>query len=128
MMATLELTTGAGEDPRVVALRGELDYLGSAEVEAAMTALMVTARGQSLIIDMSALDFIDCASLGALCRVQRLARQTGGDVMLAAPRGLPLRVLTLIGANGSLCAHPSVQFAVISIGLASKVPGKCAAV
>jgi anti-anti-sigma factor len=55
-----------------MALRGDLDVTGAADVEAAIAARV--ARGQSLVIDMSALDFIDCSSLGALLRAQRLAR------------------------------------------------------
>jgi anti-anti-sigma regulatory factor len=46
------------------------------------------APGQSLIIDMSALDFIDCSALGALLRVQRLARR-GGDRVIAAGQRRP---------------------------------------
>ena len=61
---------------------GELDVTGAADAEAAITAGV--APGQSLIIDMPALDFIDCSSLCALLRVQRLARRGGGDVVLAA--------------------------------------------
>jgi anti-anti-sigma factor len=59
------------------------------------TACARVAPGQSLIIDMSALDFIDCSSLGALLRVQRLARRGGGDVVLAAPQWEMLRLLAL---------------------------------
>jgi anti-anti-sigma factor len=47
----------------VVALRGDLDVTSAADTESATTALM--ARGQWLVIDMPALDFMDCASLGA---------------------------------------------------------------
>ena len=54
-----------------------------------MTALMVPDR--CLIIDMSALDFIDCGSPDALLRVQWLAWSTGGDMVLAAAAGLPGR-------------------------------------
>lgn len=71
-MQGIELKASACDGHVVVALRGELDITDAADAEAAITALM--ARGQYLIIDMSALDFIDCSSLGALLRVQRQAR------------------------------------------------------
>lgn len=86
----------------------------AADAEAAIIAL--TARGQSLIVDMSALDFIDCSSLSLLLRVQRLARQSGGDLVLAAPQRHALRLLDLTGKDHTLCVHPSVQAAVASIG------------
>jgi hypothetical protein len=53
----------------------DLNVTGAADAEAAITA--VVARGQSLVIDMSALDFIDCSTLGALLRVRGLLRARG---------------------------------------------------
>jgi anti-sigma B factor antagonist len=73
------------------------------------------ARGQSLVIDMSAVDFIDCSSLGALLRVRRLARGCGGDVVLAAPHGLVLRLLTLTGNDEVFWVEASVKAAVAGL-------------
>jgi anti-anti-sigma regulatory factor len=74
------------------------------------------APGRSLIIDMSALDFIDCSSLSAVLRVQRLVRSTGGDVVLAAPQRQALRLLSLTGKDDVFGLHASAEDAVVSIG------------
>lgn len=79
------------------------------------------APGQSLIIDMSALDFIDCSSLGALLRAQRLARRGGGDVVLAAPQWEVLRLLALTGKDEAFRVQVSVAAAVA--GVASRRSG-----
>src|SRR5690348_11683722 len=79
----------------VVVLRGDLDATGAADAEAAIAALV--APGQTLIIDSSALDFMDCSPLRALPGVQALARRGGGDVVLAAPQPHLLRLLALTG-------------------------------
>jgi anti-sigma B factor antagonist len=113
-MAGMDLSSRVCDAHVVVALCGELDYVNAADAEAAIIAVM--ARGQSLIVDMSALDFIDCSSLSILLRVQRLARQAGGDVVLAAPQRHALRLLALTGKDHTFCVHPSVQAAVTSIG------------
>jgi anti-sigma B factor antagonist len=113
-MPGIELETSARGGHVVVALRGELDVSGAASVEAAITAAVVP--GQSLIIDMSALDFMDCASLGALLRVQGLARSFGGDVVLAAPARRAQRLLALSGQDQAFWVHPSVEAAVASNG------------
>ena len=113
-MPGVELRTSARDGHVVVALRGELDVSGAASVEAAITAVVVP--GQSLIIDMSGLDFMDCASLGALVRVQELARSYGGDVVLAAPPGRARRLLVLSGRDQAFWVHPSVEAAEASIG------------
>ena len=88
-MPGVELKASVRDGFVVVVLRGDLDVTGAADAEATIAALV--APGQSLIIDMSALDFIDCGSLDALLRVQWLAWSTGGDMVLPAAAGLPGR-------------------------------------
>jgi anti-anti-sigma factor len=97
VMPGVELTTSACDGHLVVALCGDLDVTGAADAEAAITALV--AGGQYLVIDMSALGFLDCGALGALLRAQAqaLARRGGGDVVLAAPQPLVRRLLALTG-------------------------------
>jgi anti-anti-sigma factor len=73
------------------------------------------ARGQSLIIDMSALDFINSGSPGALLRVQWLARRAGGDVVLAAPQRHVLRLLALTGRDHAFLIQASAQAAVAGL-------------
>jgi anti-sigma B factor antagonist len=112
-MPDAELKTSIRGGCVVVALRGDLDVSGAADAEAAITALV--ARGQSLVIDMSALDFIDCCSLGALLRAQRLARGGGGDVVLAAPQPHVRRLLTLTGADEVFWVQASAAAAVAGL-------------
>jgi anti-anti-sigma factor len=95
----------------VVVLRGELDTADAEAVAGAVAAL--TADGRQPIIDLGTLDFIDCHVVGALLRVGAMARHAGGDVLLAAPHGPVLRVLTLLGAPG---VHASVAAAADSGG------------
>jgi anti-sigma B factor antagonist len=101
----------------VVALRGELDTADGARAAAAVTA--VTHGGQRVIVDLSALAFIDCRALGALLGVQRLARQGGGDVLLAAPPERVLRLLALTGLGDVLGVHASVA-AAVSVGRSAR--------
>ena len=111
-MPGAELKISAWGGCVVVALCGDLDITGAADAEAAITALM--ARDQSLVIDLSALDFIDCSSVGALLRAQRLG-QGGGDVVLAAPQPYVRRLLALTGADEVFQVHPSVAAAVAGL-------------
>src|SRR5579859_7164944 len=97
LMPGVELKTSLWDGHVVVALLGDLDVTGAADAETAITALMT--RGQRLIIDMSALGFMDCGALNALLRVQGLARHGGGDVALAAPQRIVLRLLALTGKD-----------------------------
>jgi anti-sigma B factor antagonist len=112
-MPGVELTTSACDGHLVVALCGELDVTGAADAEAAITALV--ARGQYLVIDMSALDFLDCSALGALLRARALARRGGGDVVLAAPQPLVRRLLALTGNDEVFWVQSGVEAAVAGI-------------
>ena len=109
-MPGVGLEASVGDGHVVVVLRGDLDVTGAADAGAAIAALV--ARGQRLVIDMSALDFMDCAALGALLKVRALARNRGGDVVLAAPQPLPRRVLALTGTDMVFCVQASVAAAV----------------
>jgi anti-sigma B factor antagonist len=112
-MQGVELSTSACNGHAVVALRGDLDITGAADAGAAMAALVVPDR--CLIIDMSALDFIDRGALDALLRVQWLAWSTGGDVVLAAPQRHVLQLLALTGRDHAFLIHASVQAAVAGL-------------
>ena len=94
-----------------MALSGELDTRDAEDAGAAVAAL--AAGGQQLVIDLEPLDFIDCHAVGALLRVRETARRAGGDVLLAAPHGPVLRLLTLLGVSG---VHASVAAAADSAG------------
>jgi anti-sigma B factor antagonist len=109
-MPDVELETVVRDGHVVVILRGELDVTGAADAEAEITALVAPRR--CLIIDTSALDFIDCGSLGALLQVQGLARRGGGDVVLAAPRPQLRRLLALTGLDEVFRVQASVAAAV----------------
>jgi len=101
----VELRTRVCDGHVVVALIGALDTTDAVTAAAAVIAL--APRGQELIIDLAALEFIDCHAVSALLGVRQWARQGGGDVLLAAPHGHVLRVLSLIGVPGVLAGVPA---------------------
>jgi anti-anti-sigma factor len=107
----VELRTGVCRGYAVVVLCGELDTRDAGDTAAAVAAL--AAGGRQLIVDLEPLDFIDCHAVGALLGVRQTARQAGGDVLLAAPHGLVLRVLTVLSVPG---VHASVAAAADSAG------------
>ena len=113
-MPGVELKANVRDGFVVVVLRGDLDVADAADAEAAIAALV--APGQTLIIDISALDFLDCASLRALLRVQTLARRGGGDVVLAAPQPHVLRLLALTGRDEVFGVQASLEAAVAGTG------------
>jgi anti-anti-sigma factor len=94
----------------LVALQGELDVAGAESVMAVLAAAV--ARDPRIIVDLTALEFLDCCALGGLGRVRAQARQAGGDLLLAAPRGPVRRLLALTGLIDVFSVHASVADAV----------------
>jgi anti-anti-sigma factor len=103
----------------VVVLRGELD---TADAESTGSAVAELAEGgQHLIIDLETLEYIDCHALSALLRAREAARRAGGDMLLVAPRGLVLRLLTLVGVPGV-----AASVTAAAAGSADGGGGRCA--
>jgi anti-anti-sigma factor len=98
LMVNIELGTRVSGGYVVVALCGELDVVDADSVAAAVAAL--AEGGQQLIIDLEGLGYVDCRSLRALLGARETSRHGGGDLLLAAPRGMVLRMLTLLELPG----------------------------
>jgi anti-sigma B factor antagonist len=109
-LASVSVSTREYGGHTVVALCGELDAVDAASVMTVLVSAVV--RGPLIIVDLAALEFIDCCALGVLARVRAQARQAGGDVLLAAPRRYVRRILTLTGLTGLFSVHASVDDAV----------------
>ena len=113
-MTSASLSTREYGGHVVVALCGELDVVDAASAMAVLAA--AAARDPRIIVDLAALKFIDCYALGALGRVRVQARQVGGDLLLAAPRGQVRRILTLTGLIDVFSVHASVGEALRTAG------------
>jgi anti-sigma B factor antagonist len=116
LMFSMDLDFGESGSHVVVVLRGELDLMDAAAVTAALRA--VVACQPWIIVDLAGLEFIDATGVGALSRGRRHARNAGGDLLLAAPRGLVRRVLEIIWEAAGSGLHASVAEAAASAGAA----------
>jgi anti-anti-sigma factor len=106
-MVSIDLSTVVRDGHAVVGLRGELDVNDAAGVTVALADVVV--GHPDIIIDLTALDFIDCSGLWALTRAREQASRAGGGLLLAAPQHLVLRVLALTGLADVVLVHASVE-------------------
>jgi anti-anti-sigma factor len=60
------------------------------------------APGTRVIVDLEDLAFIDCSGLSAMVSAWKQAQQAGGDLRLAAPQQVVLRLLCLTDLTGLL--------------------------
>jgi anti-anti-sigma factor len=104
----------------VIALRGELDVCTAADVVRQLTAL--AAARAVIIVDLAELAFMDCYSLSRLMAVRAQARRAGGDLALAGPQPIVLRLLVLRDMVSRRLVFTSVDEAASSAGSAPAAP------
>lgn len=96
----------------IVTLRGELDVCTAADSVRTLTAH--AASGARIIVNLAELTFIDCGSLRGLISVRAQAQQAGGDLALADPQPIVLRILLLTGMISRCPVFTSVHDAISS--------------
>ena len=113
-MFRTKLSSGPSEGHIVISLHGELDLVDAAAVAAALGAL--AERDRWIIVDLSRLEFIDAAGVGALSRGRRQARNVGGGLLLTAPQPRVQQVLSLIWHADGSGVEATMAAAVASAG------------
>jgi anti-sigma B factor antagonist len=112
-MVSIDLSTVVRDGHAVVGLRGELDVNDAEGVTVVLAD--VVAGHPDIIIDLTALDFIDCSGLWALTRAREQASRAGGGLLLAAaPQQLVLQILALTGLADVFPVHASVEQAELA--------------
>ena len=81
--------------------------------DALLSALNAGALG--LVVDLTAVTFLDSAGVTALVRASRRATASEATVRLAVTAPPVLRVLSLVGIDRLIEVHPSVTDAVASL-------------
>ena len=64
----------------IVAVAGELDRATAPEVSKALTSL--AERDRVVLVDLSGIEFVDCAGIALLARAWRRQRELGGELVL----------------------------------------------
>lgn len=80
-----------------VKLRGEIDHHSAVAVRSNIDDMIRTKRPMELIIDMSAVDFMDSSGLGLIMGRFNTMREIGGSVTVADPNPGIERIMSLAG-------------------------------
>lgn len=94
----LSLETSRDGDVRTVRLGGELDLAGAPALEAAIEEAMADAE-RRLVIDFSALTFIDSTGIAILVAAMGDERAAGRLAFVPSPAPAVTRVLKLTGVE-----------------------------
>ncbi|MEU9579416.1 anti-sigma factor antagonist [Streptomyces chilikensis] len=105
----------------VLELRGEIDVLGAQEVSPHLDA--VTGRPRAdVVVDLTPVEFFDCAGLRLLYRARRRVLARGGELRLVCADGMVLRILRVTGLAELLTVAPTLEEALRAPG-ARTAPG-----
>jgi len=87
-----QFSVGDGELGPVVSASGELDMAVKDELRQVLSALQGV-----VIVDLSAVTFIDSSTIGVFVGAHKRLSADGGALRLRSPQGLPRRALEVVG-------------------------------
>lgn len=96
---SLRLESGAGE--RRITVLGELDVTNSAALERALREALA-GDGTRVVLDLSALGFIDSTGLRTLLLAERISATDSNRLVVRRPGGQVARMLALTGIGDEL--------------------------
>ena len=92
-----------------IKLRGEIDHHSAAAVRTAIDDMIRSKRPAELIIDMSAVDFMDSSGLGLIMGRYNTMKEIGGVVTVADPTPATQKIMNLAGMERIIKITHSVK-------------------
>ncbi|MFC6149700.1 MULTISPECIES: STAS domain-containing protein [Mumia] len=113
--SSFSITTEQRPGAIVVTYRGELELLSLAPARIALDEFLVEGV-PALVVDLSALEFIDSIGLGLLVRAHKKAWVLRTPFILVCPKDGPAhRLLALTGLLQALRVHPTLEEALADL-------------
>jgi anti-sigma B factor antagonist len=97
----------------VVRASGEVD-LGSAPRLRDVAVDRLMSGDHTLVVDLSAVEFLDSVGLGTLVAILKRARALGGDVSLVVTRERIRRPFDLTGLDACFAIHDDLDAALVA--------------
>ncbi len=80
-----------------IKLRGEIDHHCAASVRNAIDAMIYEKRPRGLVLDMSAVDFMDSSGLGLIMGRYSVMKELGGETTVLDPNAGIEKIIRLAG-------------------------------
>ena len=109
----LSLETRVAEDVTVICCKGRIAYSAEAAVLSGEIAELAP-QTRRVVIDLSGVEMIDAAGLGALISVALTAQASQYSVKLAAPGNLILELLEITKLTSVFEVHPTLDAATVA--------------
>ena len=97
----LEVESGREGETHVVRPRGALDLAAAEPLEAELRRVEAT-DAETIVLDMTGIEFMDCSGIRVLVEADRRSRRDGGRLRLTRGVGQVDRVIRLTGVDAIL--------------------------
>ena len=105
----MEVLFSKRQNISVAHLSGELDHHSCKYIKGKLEIEIKKPGVKGLILDMSGVTFMDSSGMGLVVARQRLARQRGISVALAAPGGEVAKVISLTGLDRYIGVYETID-------------------
>jgi len=109
--AELDVTVRNQDGTAVVAVAGEIDVYTSPLLQERLVEVLKDGSS-SIVLDLSAVTFLDSTGLGVLTTGLKRCRSADGDLVLVTAQPNVLKVLEITGLNDVFQVHDSVEDAL----------------
>ena len=104
MLLEFSITPCALPDIHVVALQGEMDIVSADD----LADTLVGVASPTVVVDLSAVTFMDCSGIAALEEARDRIRRAGlGQLVLARPGPMVRRTLEIVGLESWITEWPA---------------------
>jgi anti-sigma B factor antagonist len=100
----------AGDNAFVISVEGELDLYSTPQLTAELEALV--PDGPHVVLDLTAVSFLDSTAIGSILGASRRLRESGGDLAVVCPGEPTRRLLTLVGVDRVVPLYESTDRAL----------------
>ena|ERR1700742_2674196 len=115
MSDSLSFSVTDGPGPVVVTVTGEIDTGTEQEFRDGLTSVLSQGPLQ-LVLDLASVSFMASGGVAVLIGLQHALAVRGGSIVLAAPRPMVARMLSLTGADQLIRVYAGVDEAVAGFG------------
>jgi anti-sigma B factor antagonist len=99
-------------DVWIATLNGEIDAFSAPSLREDLRLLIEEREARSLVIDLSAVTFLDSSGLGAVVGALRRLRERDGELRIVQPGSAASRIFEHTGLDAVLDLYPDRESAV----------------
>ena len=113
------VTTRAIDDFRVVDVAGEVDVFSASELANQLTQLFDAGR-RIVMVDLTAVTFLDSTGLGTLVAARNRAEEAGGQLPVIGSGDRVMKLFRITGLEDVFEIYPSIDAAVTATRAAGR--------